>query len=292
MDKRLERLRDSLMNSWFPTSIILFENEDATEVSEILEIFFRDLLERYRTAFPALNGRVYLDFDQTKKLFLKDIDADILRILGVTTTNPQTVDRLSCLSCVTGRDTTYVDPQLTSPYMSEQAALDLYAHITVDEWSGRMDDPLIMYDEQTKSEYILPSLGDFIVLYIKERPIDINNIPTSLYPSVEAFLTYNLARYVLGALGRFPLSLAMSELEASEDVDAALDPNDISSITINGKITLSLASSSAEDYEKISDLFSSGSGATYMDQLDDIYRSSKKIFEVLKYTRLGGVSVI
>jgi hypothetical protein len=128
-------------------------------------------------------------------------------------------------------------------------------------------------------------------LYIKERPIVIDAIPSSLYPSVEAFLIFNLAEYVLGALGRFPLSLAMDDIDDTA-TSTALDPNDISSITINGKITLSLASSSAEDYEKISDLFASGSGATYIDQLKEIYTNYKKIFEVLKYTRLGGVSVI
>jgi hypothetical protein len=292
MDSRLERLKNSLLNSWFPTQITLFENEDATEPGEIIELFFEDLLERYRTAFPALGGRVYLNFEQTEPLFLQDIDKDILRILGVTTTNPQTVDRLSCLSCVTGRDTTYVDPQLTSPYMSEQAALDLYAHITVDEWSGRMDDPLIMWDDQLEQEYILPSLGDFIILYIKERPISIDNIPSSLYPSVEAFLLYNLASYVLSALGRFPLSLALDDINTEETGTGQLDPDDISSITINGKLTLSMASSSTDDYEKLSDLFSSGSGLQYTDQLSSVHNNYKKIFEVLKYTRLGGVSVI
>jgi len=294
MDARLERLATSLTNSWFPTDIQIFESEDATEVAEILEIFFKDLIERYRTAFPAFQGRIYNDFDQTHRLYLQDIDGDILRLSGITTINPQTVDRLSCLSCVTGRDTTYVDPQLTSPYMSEQAALDLYGHITVDEWSGRMDDPLIMYDTDLKKEYILPSMGDFIVLYIKEREINVDNIPSSLYPSVEAFLTHKLAEYVLGALGRYPLGLALKDIGNTTDETSTgmLNPDDIQSITINGKLTLSMAASASEDYEKLSDLFSSGSGATYIEQLNDIYNNYKKIFEVLKYTRLGGISVI
>ena len=287
MDTRLERLSNSLMNSWFPTDIKMFESEEAYDVEEIIELFFTDLIERYRTAFPSFKGRIYSDFDLSNRLYLQDIDEDILRLSGITNTNLQMADRLNN---ITGRD--IVNTKSASPYMSEQAALDLYEHIIVDEWSGRMDDPLIMYDSNLKDEYILPSMGDFIVLYIAEREIDIDHVPSSLYPSLEAFLTYKLAGYVIGALGRYPLGLALKDIGEETEDTATLDPKDIQSITINGKLTLSMAASASEDYEKLSTLFSSGSGATYIDQLNKIYNNYKKIFEVLKYTRLGGISTI
>ena len=293
MDVRLDRLRTSFMNSWFPNDIEIFRNEDACDTEELLEIFFTDYLERYRTAFPAFRGRVYNDFPINDPLALQDVDGDILRILGVTTVNPPgNPDRFSNLSTITGRQINNVDPQAESPYMAEQAAMDLYTHITVDEWSGRMDKPLIMWDDDTNTEYIQPSMTDFIVLYLKERPIDIDTIPSSLYPSVEAFITYKLAEYVLNALGRYPLSLALKDLTADTDsTSGGLDPSKISSLTIAGKITLSMAASSETDYEKLSNLFGSGSVANYLSDLSLTMANAKKIFEVLKYTRLGGISV-
>jgi len=172
--------------------------------------------------------------------------------------------------------------------------MDVYTPMTVDEWSGRTDKPLIMRDDTSESEYIQPSMGDFIVLYLKERTISMDTIPSSLYPSVEAFITYKLAAYTLSALGRYPLSLALNDIagETSSGGEASvLDPSKLSSLTINGKITMSMSSSSETDYEKLSNLFSNGSVGNYMADLGLIMANSKKIFEVLKYTRLGGISV-
>jgi hypothetical protein len=290
MDDRLERLRTSLLNSWFPTDVTIFENEDAGgDREDMLSIFFEDLSQRFRIAFPLLGGRVYNDFDSNARLLIQDIAPNILRILGLTTSGGRDLDRLPA---ITGRST-YARLNANtseSPYMSEQAALDLYTHMTVDEWSGRMDTPLIMCEDAGVDEYILPSMSDFILIYLAEREIDLDHLHSSLYPALESYLIYNISGYVLSALGRYPLSMAMNDNNNTNS--GVLDPSDISSITISGKLTLSLSNSSTPDYEKLADLFSKGSGAHYLEQLDYLYEHNKKIFELLKYTRLCGVSVM
>lgn len=285
MDARLERLKTSFMNSWFPTEGKIFLNADSTVSADLIDILFEDFLARYKTAFPAVQGRVYEDFADNTQLPLQDIDNNILHILGLT----NNMTPFGGLGAVTGRNYTNIDPTVTSLYISEQAAIELYTHITVDEWSGRMEKPVIMYDNTTDShyEYIMPNMNDFVILYLKERVVNIADIPSSLYPSVEAFLTYNLALTTLHALGRYPVSLALVD---TDNPSTTLDPNSLSSVTISGKLTLSLSNSAAKAYERLSELFNNGSGKTYMAEIEALYLDQLKIFNTLKYIRLNGIS--
>lgn len=295
MDSRLERLKSSLLNSWFPQEIEIFGLPDVTDMDELMVHLFRDLTERFRTAFPGFRGRVYQDYNQDNPLYLKNIDPNIIRFLGLTpTVYPSETYGYDSLRRISGRSDIAVDNG-NSYYISDSAALELYSHITVDEWSGRLSKPLEMYDDNTGDEFIYTDMSDFIVFLLVERIININNIQTNLYQPLEAFIVYNLALYVANALGRYPLSLAlktMGEDDTSGSTTTTIDPGDLSSITISGKLSLSLAASSAEDYEKLSDLFSSGSGGQYLEQLKEIYLENKKIFDVLKYERTGGMSLI
>ncbi len=289
MDERLDRLRLSVMNTWFPTDGKLFLNSESEEPEDLVELFFLDFIEQYKTAFPAVQGRMYEDQVSTDPLPIQSIDIKLLRILGVTHTLSPHTFRYDTNTALTGRGISNVDTLSTSPYMSEQAAMDLYTHITVDEWSGRLDRPIIMYDDTDDTEFIIPNMGDFIIIYLKERTLTADSIPSSLYPSVEAFLLYNLAATVLHALGRYPVSLAMADI--GNTTTSTLDPSSLSSVTISGKLTLSMSASAQKAYERLSDLFSSGSGSKYMEDIEYIFTKYQKIFDVLKYTRLNGISV-
>lgn len=292
MDSRLERLKNSLLNSWFPHDISIFELEDISDIDELMVHLFSDAIGRFRTAFPGMRGRVYIDYDSNNPLYLKDIDPNILRLLGVTPTNyPLDTYGFTALQSLAGRDELSLQNS-NSYFLSDSAALDLYSHITVDEWSGRMSKPLEMYDEDKGDEFVLVDWTSFIVFMLVERTVDINHVPTNLYQPLEAFITYNLASYVSNALGRYPLSLALKDIaDDTASATPGLDADNLTSVTINGKLSLTLDSSS-NNYDDFSSLFSGGSAGKYLDQLQDIYLRYKRIFEILKYERTGGMSVV
>jgi len=294
IDKRLERLKISLINSWFPSDSALFPPNEDIAASDVIDVFMSDLLDRFRVDFPALVGRVYSDQVQGSHLLLSDIDDGILRILGVTPGYSNNVLRFSDHSKVSGRDITNVDPFSSSPYMSEQAAMTLYSSIVVDEWSGRMDTPLVMFDDDQEEEYIIPDYTEFVIFYLKERPMSTNNIPSSLYSAVEAYLIYNIASYVLSAFGRYTVSQAMNDanLPGSSSGSTTLDSRRVSSLTIGGKITLSMSPDSSTAYEKLSDMLSKKPGEQYLADLNRLVSKYENIFNTMKYIRLGGVSVV
>lgn len=289
MDGRLESLKKNFINGWFPNNFEIFQRDDVPDLDRLLDILFAEALLIYKTSFPALGARVYSDFlvdtSLPTPLYLQDIDGRILKFLGIVSMDYTSLCARPDVSyTIAGRGVTNATIGVTSPYLAEQSAIDLYTRIDVDQWSGRMDKPVIMADEDD-NEYIYPAMDNFIVMYIRERNISVDTISSSLYKSVEAWLTYMMASYVLDALGKYPLKLALDEISATED---ELSPKKLSSVTISGKLSLGLSNSS-DDSKDLSSLFSDGSSGKYIDRLKDIRDEAKKLFEILKNIRLHGI---
>ena len=285
MDARLDILRTRLKNSWFPTDLKLFQRNDAPDIDGLIELMFSEAIQSFNLDYPSVVGKVYEEFISSvdgegvaPKLYLADMDPDILRILGIYDTSP------SVGRDITGRGL-HDYTQLNTPYLAEQTAIELYMTLAVDEWSGRMDTPMIMTDDV--GDFINPNLNNFIVFFLKSRTLTADNIPSSLYKAVEPYLVKELASYVMNALGKYPLSLKMQQLDASSD---SIDPSRMKSISIDGKLELELNPiDSAAD--QMSGIFDSGAMEDYMDNLGDIQAEAKKLFEALKYIELGGITV-
>ena len=161
MDRRLDSFRNSIINGWFPNDLTLFTREDAPDIPGLVELLIADALEMYRTKFPALSGRIYTDFmissvGDSNKLLINDIDNRLLKFLCLYDQSAQ-VDPLGySLARITGRQTVnqgVIDDNL---YLGEQAALELYTRLIVDEWSSRTDNPVILSTDDDE-EYILPN---------------------------------------------------------------------------------------------------------------------------------------
>lgn len=292
MDSRLELLKNSITNSWFPSNIEIFGRKDAPDLNTLLDLLITDTLNMYKTDCPVLKVRFYQNFlslptlDEARKLYVNDIENGFMRILGVYNTDTMPPDMTGKIDRLSGRNVTNVGIGIDSPYISEQVAIDLYRHLDVDQWSGRMERPIVMTD--VTGEYIMPNTENFIVFYLAERNISVDSIPSNTFRSVESFLTYKLSEMTINSLGRFPMNLQLDRLINNRD---EIDPSRISSVTISGKLKLSLNQDDKSQETQASDIFSNGSAEKYLESLTEIRDNAKKLYETLKYIDLGGISL-
>lgn len=292
MDTRLEALKKKIQNSWFPANLELFGRNDAPDISTLLDLLISDALEIFKTDCPVLKARLYNSFlsDPTylesRSLYVTDIDPEILRVLGIYNTDTVPPDMTGRLDRISGRNVTNVGISGGSPYISEQVAIDLYRRLDVDQWSGRMDRPIVMSD--ATGEYFNPYAENFIVFFLAQRPISADSVPSNVYKSVESFLTFNLAETVINSMGRYPLTMQMERLLNHRD---EVDPARLTSVTISGKLKMSMDPPDATAESQISDLFDSGSAAKYLESLAAIAEEAKKTYTTLKYIDLGGISL-
>lgn len=296
MDRNLEALLDKMMRTWVITDAGIY-GDSIPSVEYFLEEMFEIYVTEFQMEFPAMFGRVYVDWSKgpSDKLYTRDIDDRMLNLQCVVRMSsglynrvvPANVAGISQLS-------TSATNEVRDFNLSEMITLELYSEFIQNEWNPDLNQAVILYDDLEEADYIVPSDDSFIIFGFKERKMNIKSIPHHMLRPMKYFLQMKIAEVVHDAITKYALEkgIALAEAAANSEstggTDGALGitPDQISSVHI-GNLSLSLMSTNS--WSRVSDLLSSGAGQAYLQQLRDISQTNRDKFNREKFIRYSGM---